>query len=192
MTCYPWVGQVHTGDVWSNVKHYNPADNWYAAEWYFFSIDLIDDSHIRATVNWYLLLANGMIFQPRDWALPLAVRGGYVTEDKIISIQQLWGIMNYQMTIKWLPLISECCLLSQKDPLSSTIDHRRWLWWFCTIQCADITGDHFKFFWYGIISKWLDPCLSFNVALNVDVLWILDDGINVRLCRLLDRLSWRS
>ena len=45
-----------------------------------------------------------------------------MTEDKINVI--VMGVVNYKLTIKWLPLISACCIESQKSSdLSSTINH---------------------------------------------------------------------
>ena len=57
------------------------------------------------------------IFQTRDWALPLARRGGYVPEDKI-NATIMW-MKGYQLTIKWLPLISASCIESQRVMASS-------------------------------------------------------------------------
>ncbi len=89
-----------------------------------------------------------------------------LTEDRssnhvIRSIREgeiIMEVMDYQLTLKWLPLISACCIESK---VSSFI-HNRSLQWFYTIQYADITGDHFKSFWYGIICEWFDRCLSFQ------------------------------
>ncbi len=50
------------------------------------------------------------IFQPRDRALPLTGRGGYVIEDKINAT--IMVVMSYQLAIKWLPLILTCCIES--------------------------------------------------------------------------------
>ncbi len=42
------------------------------------------------------------------------------------------------------------------------------------IEYADITGDHFKSFWYGIILKQFDPCLSFRCCTKHS--WFMDFG----------------
>ena len=97
---------------------------------------------------WFLkYVFQRLIFQLRDWAHPLAERSGYVTKDTHGSNDKKMftfdiGTLYRTMILKiynWSPLV----------------------WWFYMYINANITGDHFKSFWYAIIRKWFDPFFFF-------------------------------
>ncbi len=81
--------------------------------------------------------------------------------------------MSYQLAIKWCPLISACCIESQRSIFHSQSITGGHNYSITQYNNANITDGHFNPFAIELSANGSILVFLFNVALSIAVLWIL-------------------